>query len=269
MPPTVREVIGNRGLVSVKADMTVREAIRLMVAGDYSQLPVLNGHGHVLGLFTERRLTQEVHQGTVSAIMDQPVRHFIDAPAKVVGPWRSIYDVASLLTETYAVVVIEDSQAIGIVTDYDIATFLVGWSRGISLVEDIEKRLRSYIEHILPTNEARDAAIYQVIGHDRRDKTKPAKPYDELTLYEYKQLIISDEYWPRFEPYLGPRDLLIGYIEIARPIRNQIAHFRGTLTPDQLAALRNVHSWLERRPPVPALAAVDPKGNTIGGEPQG
>lgn len=256
MPPTARELIAGRALTSVRSDTTVREAIALMVDGDYSQAPVLDKREYVVGLFTERRLAQEVHQGTIGLILDMPVLQFMEARPIVVGPQRSIYEVARLLATVPAVIVAEDRRAIGIVTDYDLAKFLAEWSEGIALVEDIEKRLRSYIELVYPTPNELAAALFRAFGPDRRDPTTAIKSFAELTLRDHATLITTDENWPRFEPYFTSKRLFAHYMELVRPIRNQIAHFRESLTPGQVATLKNVQEWLQRAPRVEQSAGV-------------
>lgn len=254
MPMTVDDLIANRELTWVAQGTPVRDAVKLMVDRDYSQVPVIDSRGSVLGLFTERRLAQEANQGSITYVLDGPVEQFIERPPVVIGRTRSVYEVAALLSRVCGVVVAENHKAIGIITDYDIAAFLVQWSEGLALAEDIEKRLRGYIEHVFTTPHALNAALHAAFGHDRKDMSKPGKAYDELTLHDHGQFITSDDNWPRFEPYLQPKKLFTHYVELTRPIRNQIAHFRGTLTHEQLITLKNVPQWLERCPRVPTSA---------------
>ena len=245
---TVGDLLADRPLAWVSSADSVRKAIDLMIDNDYSQLPVIMDNGRVVGWFTERRLAEEVSQDSIQHILDLPVGEFLDhEPVRVVGPHRNIYHVARLLEGALAIMVCDDGKAKGIITDYDVAAFLAEISRGISLVEDIEECLRDIIEFVFPTPEARNAALILAFGHDRKSPTLPAKAYDELTLREHGQLITADDNWPRFESYLQPKALFSRYMEVARPIRNQITHFRGALSPQQIKALNNVRGWLRAR----------------------
>lgn len=241
MDKTVGELLADRPLASVSSADLVRKAIDLMIDNDYSQLPVIEDNGRVVGWFTERRLAEEISQNSIQHILDLPVGEFLDRePVRVVGPHRNIYYVARLLEGAMAVMVCNDGKALGIVTDYDVAASLADMSRGMSLVEDIEQCLRDIIQFVFSTPQAREAAIVQAFN-------KVPKSYGELTLYEHHQLITSEKNWPRFEPYLQPKALFQQYMDVARPIRNQITHFRGAPSPQQIKALNNVRDWLRTR----------------------
>lgn len=251
MAQTVGELIRGRGLEVVKVGTPVNQAVRLMVDRDYSQLPVVDERGRVVGLFTERRLAKAVMMGMGCDIVDMPVNQVMEEPGEIVHPDRSIFKVARLLADNYAVVVGLNGKPIGIVTDYDIAVFLSDWSHGIALVEDIEKRLRAYIERVFPTAQAREAALFKALGPSRDDPVKPAKAYHDLTLREHVQLIITKENWPCFEQYFQPKTVFTKFMNQAIPIRNQIAHFRGKLTQSDVAILEAARDFLAQCPKVP------------------
>lgn len=249
MPKTVGElIVAQPPLASVTSRDPVRKAMLLMIDNNFSQLPVIGASGRVVGWFTQRRLVEEISQSSIQYILDLPAVQFLDRErVRVVGPHRNVYYAAKLLEDALAIMVCNDGKAIGIVTDYDVAAFFAETSRGMSLVEDIEQCLRDFIERVFPTPLAREAALIQAFGHDHKYPTQPSKAYDELTLHEHEQLITTENNWPRFEPYLQPKALFIQYMEVARPIRNQITHFRGTPSPQQIKALRNVRGWLHTR----------------------
>ena len=251
MPARVQELLGDRHLTYISPDASVREAIEKMVRDDYSQVPVIGDEGHVLGMFTERRVSQEVRQGTITHILDMPASMFMERLTPVIGYKRSVYEVAKMLADTDAVVVADHGIAMGIVTAYDVAAYLASWSEGWALIEDIEKRLRGYIKHVFTTKNALDAALHQAFGHDHQAPALPAKVYEDLTLHEHATLIKAEGNWPRFAAYFQDKTLFVKYMELARPIRNQLAHFRGQLTAEELVTLKNIQQWLESCPRVP------------------
>lgn len=259
MSMEVELLIRGRELVTVPSDTSIQAAVQRMVDGDFSQLPVVDERGRVVGLFTERKLTKAIMMGMGCDIVDSPVSQFMEHPVKTVSPSTPINDVARLLVDTYAVVVGHNYRPLGIVTDYDIAVYLSDWSRGIALVEDIESRLRGYIERVYPTANARDAAIHKALGHGKDDPILPVKRYEELTLAEHVQLIVAQENWPKFEPYFKPKVVFRKMLEPAVPIRNQIAHFRGKLTSWQIATLDTARDFLAHCPHVPVNTADKPR----------
>lgn len=253
MPQTVEELIrGHRPLATVPYTATVREAVNVMVENGYNQVPVLDENGWVKGLFTQQALALAFRLDIASTFLDSPVDQFIERPGQVVGPTRSIFDVALLLQHQRVVVIGQQSKPIGIVTDHDIAVYLGEWAQGIALVEEIETRLRVYIERVLWTQNMLDAALICAFGQDPEHSSRPARKYDELGLGEHIQLVTEKDNWPKFEPYLKPKSVCESLLSAARPIRNQIAHFRGQLTHTQLQTLETARLWLARCPRVPA-----------------
>lgn len=249
MPQQVAKLIEKQQLTSIKPSTRIRDAINSMVENDFSQLPVLDDSNKPVGMFTERKLMTLCDMSALDDVLDLPVAGFLELSPVSVPPDHGIYEVAKLLGrgDLGAVLVVESGEAKGIVTDFDIAGFLAAWSEGIALLEDIEKRLRACIEEVYKAPTSRDAAIFRAIGHDKSEPTKPAKQYDELTLHEYEQLMTYKEHWPKFQPLLESKRLFVTFMANVKPIRNQVAHFRGDLTQAQLKKLREVANWLLHR----------------------
>lgn len=250
MALTVGEVVRGHQITTVRQDTLVRDAVTMMIDNDFSQLPVVDEQGRCIGLLTERKLTTAIMMGVGCHVVDAPVRQWMEQSVKIVNPNYSIYKAAQALTDTYAIVVGVDSRPIGIVTDYDIAAFLAEFSQGLAHVEDIEKRLRGYIERIFPTPESRTVALFKAFGAHRDNANEPARAYEELTLREQTQLILAKGNWPSFEPYFGSKATFQSLLNQAARIRNQIAHFRGKLTPGQLAQLEATRDFLHGCPRV-------------------
>ena len=71
--------------------------------------------------------------------------------------------------------------------------------------------------------------------------------FDELTFYNYIQLLLYDELWPRYERIFGlEREALRNLLDGVRHTRNDLAHFRGDITPQQRDQLRYCAEWLRR-----------------------
>ena len=227
---------------------TVRSAAKIMHRYDYSQLPVVEENNHIVGLFTEQALTKMFALGATHEFLDERVEQWMKRHPAVVGSDRSIYDVARMLVDTYAVVVAKQGEPIGIITDYDIAVFMADWSNGIALVEEIEQRLRGYIERVYSTHKALNDALSRALGEENG---KPRKKYTELTLSEHVQIIIAKANWPAFKPYFKSETAFMTVLGDVRPIRNQIVHFRGQLTDHQVRTLQEAQQWLQERPRVP------------------
>ena len=88
----------------------------------------------------------------------------------------------------------------------------------------------------------------RAFGADKKDPTQPAKGYEDLTLHDHVQLIITDGNWQKFEAFLGPKALFTQMMDKVGQIRNQQMHFRGEIDPVQFNGLVSARDWLDSRP---------------------
>jgi CBS domain-containing protein len=251
MPKRVKDLIKTQRLKTVPEDATVREAVKLMFEHDFSQVTVVVGIENLVGLFNEQMFTRVFYFVNADGFLDSAVSDWMVRRPTTVRPSLTIYDAMPMLAQTYAVIVTHHDKPIGIVTDYDIAAFLAEWSEGMALVEDIETRLRGYIERVFPTENARDAALYHAFNKQLKRGDKHFRTYERLSLWEHVLLIETEQNWPRFEPYFKPKATFHHFLEPVDDIRNKVVHFRGKLTELELKTLRAAASWLESRPHVP------------------
>jgi CBS domain-containing protein len=79
-------------------------------------------------------------------------------------------------------------------------------------------------------------------------KEKP-KEFDDLTLYEYTELLLHKSHWGRFGPFfdLEP-SALRNLLSAVRDTRNDLAHFRGEISATQRDQLRFCADWLAQHP---------------------
>jgi CBS domain-containing protein len=237
-------------IVYVKQDDTIRKALKLMIENDFSQLPVVDESGYLVGTVTERRLIRMYyHLVEGVSLLDLKVDHCI-APPVTLPSDRDIFEALNRLkdNDVSAIIVTEGNKPRGILTDFDMTQFFRDISEGLILIEDIEVTLRQHIEKAFPDEHAMLAALMSAFKHDRRDESKPAKMYDELTLYEYIQLITNERNWPKFKGVFEPMGIFVKLMEPVRETRNQLAHFRGRLDSIQHDALIQALNWLARRP---------------------
>jgi CBS domain-containing protein len=86
MPLLVDRLIrGKTPPLSVRVNTTVHEAVRLVYENDYSQLPVLDNRGHVVGLFTDAALTQILTSNDPKIYLNDSVSKWMTRNAEVVG----------------------------------------------------------------------------------------------------------------------------------------------------------------------------------------
>jgi CBS domain-containing protein len=273
--PVSQLIEGRDPPLCIARSATVQDALVLMIKHDYSQLPVIDEAGDLRGIISEQTITRTYyHVGGSVALHDLTVDNCM-VPVSRVTPESDIFEALDLLKDAYAVVVVKDSKPIGILTHYDTTHFFRDLSEDLIWVEDIELSLRQYIEAAFPDEGSLRTGLMCAFGPDKRDSSKPARAYEELSLGEYIQLAATEKNWPRFASALEPKKLFQSWMTQVRDIRNQLAHFRGQLEPTQRDALRKARVWLENRPslvtagsergslirvPVPEEACVQPEG---------
>lgn len=253
----IAQLVEERGEpLCVSQDTKLGDALALMVENDYSQLPVVNQRGHLTGMVSETSiLSIYYHSDGAVHLLELPVHH-CQAPAVTISPESDVFEALDLLKTVYAIVVVEDQRPIGILTNYDTTHFFRDISEDLIIVEDIELTLRQHIEDVFPDEHARCAALMRAFDADKQDPRRPKYEYEELTFGQHIQLIVTEENWPRFEEFLGPKKLFKSLMDRVGEVRNQLAHFRGRLDPVQHRALLHARDWLAFRPKATAMEVL-------------
>jgi CBS domain-containing protein len=262
-------------LVCVKQNETIRSALECMIENDFTQLPVVDKDGDLIGIISEQRIIRMYyHLIEGVSLLDLKVDHCI-APAITLPPDRDLFEALNRLKDkdVFAIVVTKNNKPVGILTDYDMTQFFRDFSEGLIFVEDIEVTLRQHIEKTFPDEHSMMAALMAAFKPDRRDPNRPAKKYEELSFYDYIQLITNERNWPKFKGIFEPTDMFVKLMEPVRETRNNLAHFRGRLNLIQRDALIQALNWLANRPKaeiskvvnVPASAAIAYSTDMAGG----
>lgn len=234
--------------VCICSDKTVQEALQIMVERDFTQLPVVDQHDNLVGVISEHSIARKYRltNGSV-ALLNLKVDHCQES-AVTLAPTEDIFKALELLKNTYAVIIINGSKPCGILTDYDMTHFFHEITGGLLLVEDIEVTLRKYIEEAFSEGNPMQAALMRAFGPNRREPTKPAFKYKDLTFGQHVQLITTEENWPKFNGVFEPKDMFVEIMVQVGEIRNQLAHFRKRLDAVQRDTLEQVRFWLASRP---------------------
>jgi CBS domain-containing protein len=227
---------------------SVREALITMVQYDYSQLPVINSEGNLIGIISDQSISRNMYLlDEKISILNLPVNHCLDDPITL-PPEADVFEALDRLENTFAIVIVEGKKPIGIITDYDTTHFFRDLTEGLILVRDIEEMLRQFIESIYPTEAALNKALVIFLGSKNNNASEPKKPYDQMTFGNYQYFVTHDEIWPSFENVFYSKELFFQHMDQVRNIRNQLAHFRGRPDTIQYEALKKARTWLSNRP---------------------
>ncbi|NCO65475.1 MAG: hypothetical protein AUK32_01575 [Candidatus Aquicultor secundus] len=121
-PPVARQIMSTP-VRTVGADITIREANKLMIRYGYSGLPVVED-GKLVGLIGRREIDKAAHHGLSHA----PVKGFMMHRIEPVSPDTPLPDIQRLLSDEDIgrVPVVEDDKVIGIISRTDVLKALGG-----------------------------------------------------------------------------------------------------------------------------------------------
>jgi CBS domain-containing protein len=250
--PLKEFIEGHRNPRSVTLNTTVREALAIMRNHDYSQLPIVDEQGYLKGLISEQSIVNTYFDMNGSMnLLDLKVDH-CQQEALTISLNKDLFDAIKLLESTFAIVVEDNNKPVGIVTNFDTAYYFRDLSEDLIVVEKIESELREYIRYAFPEN-AVDNALHNAFKNNPRFQDSLGKSVDDLTLFEYMQVILADENWSKFEGVFEPKNMFRSYMENVRKIRNQLAHFRGKLDQNQKKTLLAAKTWIDNRPSLKSM----------------
>lgn len=113
----------HRHIYSIKKTQRLKEAIKIMKNNDFSQLPVLNGDGTVVGTVHQKRLLNIATQDLL-LVEKMRVSEVLDPSLPQVDMNTPVSKLKPILQNWDAVLVIEKGKLVGIITIYDLFRIL-------------------------------------------------------------------------------------------------------------------------------------------------
>ena len=140
---TIAMILREKGdrTISATPDMTVRDAVALLSAERIGAVPVLDGDGRVVGVFSERDVIGCIAaQGP--AALDGPVSAAMTAPAITVAPDHPAIGALSLMTRRRVrhLPVVDGKRLVGFVSIGDLVKYR------IDRIEADAAAMRDYIQ---------------------------------------------------------------------------------------------------------------------------
>jgi len=120
---TARDIITNRNgsdkLVTVPAETSVGEAVKIMNREGISQIPVSDADGHIVGSLTDTRVLNKLLE--LPELKSEPVKSMMDKPFNFVALDNSVDALSSLINkENKALLVRDELNGIHIITQHDL-----------------------------------------------------------------------------------------------------------------------------------------------------
>jgi hypothetical protein len=221
--------------ISVKPDTSLREAVTLMMAHDYSQLPIMTTARDVKGLISwktiGRKLALKQQCNSASDCVGTVDVVSIDAP---------LFSAIQRISEHDCVLVQEkDRRICGIVTAADLSVQFGRLAEPFLLVGEIEDLMRQLLKNKFTATELNEF-------RGVRGSTKAADGVSDLTLGDIVHLISPEDHWTNVRLEVDRAEFVLR-LDRVRTIRNDVMHFApGGLEPLKMKALREFAQFLRR-----------------------
>jgi len=222
--------------ISVSPNMSVTEAITIMILNDYSQLPVMNGDREVKGIISwgslGSRLSLGVECREVQDCMEDP--HIISADT-------SLFDaINEIVKHQYVLIRDSDNKISGIVTTSDLSMEFRKLSEPFLLLGEIELHVRRLIDKASFTKEELRAA------GDPDDSGRKINSAADMTFGGYISLLERPDSWSKLNIPID-RAKFIDNLDKIREIRNDIMHFDTDEIPrEDLESLQKFAAALQK-----------------------
>ena len=222
--------------ISVKPQQKITEAVTLMIANDFSQLPVMENEYKVNGIVSwttiGSRLALDVECPEVRDCMVKA--HEISADT-------SLFDaINEIVTNQYVLIRHSTNKISGIVTTSDLSLQFRQLAEPFLLLGEIENHIRGIIERGRFTGaELQDCC-------DPNDMDRTVNGAYDLTFGEYIRLLEDPERWLQLNLKIDRKIFIVG-LDKVRQIRNEVMHFDPDgVADEELDALRRFTGFLQR-----------------------
>lgn len=219
----------------IAPNASIEEATTLMLANDFSQIPVMTNQRDVKGIVSwssiGSRLALGKHGGEAREMMD----HHQEIRAEA-----SLFQAIPIIVQhQYVLVRAIDNSISGIVTASDLSLQFQQLSEPFLLLGEIENHVRRIIEDKFSTDELAEV-------RDPNDVDREVDGVKDLTFGEYIRLLENEERWKRVKLAVD-RKVFCSELSKVRRIRNDVMHFDPDgIPPEDLERLRDFARFLHR-----------------------
>jgi len=223
----------NRRPIFVKPDSSLSEVITLMMANDFSQLPVMVNERDVKGTISWKSI------GSRLALRQAPAsaRQAMDPHAEISSEASLFTAIPVIVEHEYALVRSPDNRIVGIITTNDLSLQFQQLSEPFLLLGEIENHIRRIIG-------ARFTSEQLAEIKDGADSSRSVKSPSDLTFGEYKRLLENPAKWSLLNLELD-RSVFIQLLDKVRETRNNVMHFDPDgIEDEELVVLREFAKFL-------------------------
>ncbi|TIN66716.1 MAG: CBS domain-containing protein [Mesorhizobium sp.] len=225
----------NRTLVTVGPNDPLEKAVSLMLAHDFSQLPVLNSTRTIHGAISWKSIGSKLAVvGNGGGVM---VKDFTNE-CTIVEHDRPIFEVYDLIyNDDFVVVRDEDKTFSGIVTTSDLADEFRKVSEAFLVLGQIERNIRRLLDKWNTLSGERICEICNIPKFEG---------FHKLTFGGYLRIMENDEFWSSI-PFKLHRKTFVDLMDNIRITRNSVMHFNPDPSSEkELRQMRNFSGLLQK-----------------------
>lgn len=222
-----------REVVMVRPADALGVALERMIAGEYSQLPVVDEHRRLIGVITWESIAHAQFGTNPKQVGHAMLRSPLTA--------RAVDELFSRIPDIerrgFLVVVDDENVVRSIITATDLAVELQTRMQPFTVLEEVERRLRRAVAS-LSVDELRSCF------KPNDQKAKKINSPQDLTLGNYKHLFAVPEVWKKLAwPF--EQDDIVSRLKRVADYRNEIAHWNIDGPDQDSAELRQAKQLLK------------------------
>jgi CBS domain-containing protein len=209
----------NRTPISVQKTAPLMEAVTLMLAHDYSQLPVMQGKRDVKGMVSWRAIGKTLH----FAIPVNSVGDCMEAHYEISSDASLFAAIPTIVQHEYVLVRDHEKRITGIVTTADLSLQFRTLAEPFLLLGEAENHIRAMLDRCFSP---------QVLASAKTpgDTGRAIHSASDLNFGEYKRVLEDPENWSKLHLNLDRASFVV-LLDKVRQIRNDVMHF----DPDGIA----------------------------------
>ena len=226
----------NKPPVFVAPDASLNEAVTLMLANDFSQLPVMTNERDVKGVVSWASIGARLSLGKAGIF----ARELMDTPHQEIRAGASLFQAIPIIVQhNYVLVRGVDGRVRGIVTASDLSLQFQQLAEPFLLLGEIENHIRRIISDRFSKEELASA-------RDPADTDRKVDTVADLTFGEYIRLLENPDRWSKLNLSID-RATFCKQLDRVRSIRNDVMHFDPDgIPPEDLDRLRDFDRFLQR-----------------------
>ena len=219
--------------VSVAPDQSLQVATTLMLAHDFSQLPVMTSDYDVKGVITWTSIGIRLALG----IKGNCVREFMKLHQEIPAT-SSLINAIPVIVQSQYVLIRDQGRITGIVTASDLSLQFQYLAEPFLLLGEIENHIRIIIADTFSPAELSDIS-------DSEDSNRAVNSIYDLTFGQYIHLLQNPDNWTKINLSID-RSAFCDQLDTVRKIRNEVMHFNpDPMKTEDLQLLRDFLNFLQ------------------------